>query len=182
MSSLFFSVSINFNNFEKFDILIISSFYVCIVNMVGKFYLHISIKNCLVIVCVFINVFFSASFYYRLSLPHCFHFFSLVMGKGSCQTVENRFVYYFQLWDAPLLRVCVSVFLRVMTLNMWHVTNLTTTHRFEQDSPIQPAATHLYVWACQLFFIATFPLTFLSYGWSCMGEWFCFVCIVLYSE
>lgn len=76
--------------------------------MVGKFYLHISIKNCLVIVCVFINV-FSASFYYRLSLPHCFLFFSLVMGKGSCQTVENRFVYYFQLWDAPLLRVCECV-------------------------------------------------------------------------
>lgn len=74
--------SINFNNFEKFDIFITSSlrFLVCIVNMVGKFYLHISIKNCI----VFINVYFSSSFYYRLSLPSCFLFsfvFLQLMGE-----------------------------------------------------------------------------------------------------
>lgn len=110
--------SINFNNFEKFDILITSSlrFLVCIVNMVGKFYLHISIKNCL----VFINVYFSSSFYYRLSLPSCFLFsfvfLQLMLGSWGCsQTAKNRLLFLlhctalFSIMGCCLRRSCARV-------------------------------------------------------------------------
>lgn len=82
---------------------------------------------------------------------------------------------------------CVWVF----DLNMWHVTNLTTTHRFEQDSPIQPAASHLYVWACQLLF---FRLPLLPpyrlpsclwvklYGWVVLFCMHCFIFWVKFSN
>lgn len=109
--------SINFNNFEKFDILITSSlrFLVCIVNMVGKFYLHISIKNCL----VFINVYFSSSFYYRLSLPSCFLFsfvFLQLMGelglfsnceKSTAFSSALHSIFNYGMLFASFTRVCV---------------------------------------------------------------------------